>query len=70
MKRIKSMYKLTQDLPYVNLALSLHAPDQITRNKIIPTAGANKIDALMAAVDNHIVKSRTTHRKGKRLTVM
>lgn len=66
----KNMFRLTADLPYVNLALSLHAPDQVTRLKIVPTAGAHKIDQLMEAVDNHIEKSRETHRRGKRLTVM
>lgn len=51
---IKNMYRLTADLPSVNLALSLHAPTQELRIKIVPTASAYKIDDLMKAVDNHI----------------
>ena len=67
---IKNMYKLTKDLPYVNLALSLHAPDQETRLKIVPTAGANKIETLMDGVDNHIRNSKRSHKHGRKLTVM
>ena len=43
----KNMFRMTDELPQVNLALSLHAPDQQTRTRIIPTAGAHKIDSLM-----------------------
>ena len=68
---IKYMYKLTEDLPSVNLALSLHAPDQETRLKIVPTAGANKIDTLMNGIDNHIKNSKKNHKlKTRKLTVM
>ena len=65
----KNIYRMTQDMPHVNLALSLHAPDQETRLRIIPTAGAHKIGDLMEAVDNHIVHSRRVHR-GRRLCAM
>lgn len=50
---LDSMYRLSCDASSVNLALSLHAPNQEVRLKIVPTANANKIDRLMAAVDNH-----------------
>ena len=36
---IKNIYRLSQELPLVNLALSLHAPNQTLRKQIIPTAG-------------------------------
>lgn len=52
------MYRLTEDLPHVSLALSLHAPNQIVRVKIVPTAGAYKFESLMAAMDNHIKKNK------------
>lgn len=52
---LSSMYSLSQDIPQVNLALSLHAPNQSTRLKIVPTAAASKIDKLMDALDNHIL---------------
>ena len=51
---IKNMYKLTEDMPFVSLALSLHAPNQTVRLQIVPTAGTNKYEALMEAMDNHI----------------
>eukprot|EP01035_Chromulina_nebulosa_P017071 gene17071-22583_t len=54
---VKNMYRLTEDIPSVNLALSLHAPNQQTRLKIVPTASAHKIDKLMAAIDNHIKRN-------------
>ena len=54
---IKNMYRLSEDLPLVNLALSLHAPNQTLRQKIIPTAGGSPIDALMKAIGNHIDKN-------------
>lgn len=54
---IKNMYRLSEDLPLVNLALSLHAPNQALRQKIIPTAGGSPIDALIKAVTHHIEKN-------------
>ena len=51
---LHSMHRLTRELPNVNLALSLHAPNQEIRLKIVPTASANSIEKLLAAVDMHI----------------
>eukprot|EP01034_Spumella_vulgaris_P000716 gene716-946_t len=51
---LKNMYRLTAELPYVNLAFSLHAPNQEVRIKIVPAAAAHRLDRLMDAVDNHI----------------
>ena len=39
---------------YITLALSLHAPTQEMRCKIVPSAKQNPLDELMAAVDAHI----------------
>lgn len=58
---LKSMYQLTADLPQLNLALSLHAPNQEVRLKIVPTASSCSIEELMAAVDNHIEQNILTH---------
>ena len=52
---LKNMYKLTNDMPYVSLALSLHGPNQEVRLRIVPTASLNKFNDLMAAVDYHIL---------------
>eukprot|EP00955_Chlamydomonas_euryale_P104014 365535-Chlamydomonas_euryale.AAC.50 len=45
--RIKQM---PDDMPGVGLALSLHAPSQELRHKIVPSARAYKLDRLMEAV--------------------
>jgi adenine C2-methylase RlmN of 23S rRNA A2503 and tRNA A37 len=47
-------YRLTRDAPDTQLALSLHAPTQELRNKIVPSASAYKLPDLMAALDAHI----------------
>ena len=65
-----NMYRLTSELPMINLALSLHAPDQETRLRIIPTAGGNKIEGLMEAVDNHIQRATSRRRGARHLNVM
>lgn len=54
---LKNMYRLSDEMPYVNLALSLHAPNQEVRLKIVPTARAVSIEKLMEAVDYHILKN-------------
>jgi adenine C2-methylase RlmN of 23S rRNA A2503 and tRNA A37 len=51
---IKNMYRLTEDIPFVSLALSLHGPNQEVRLKIVPTAASNKFELLIEAMDNHI----------------
>jgi adenine C2-methylase RlmN of 23S rRNA A2503 and tRNA A37 len=51
---LPSMRRLTEDLPSVNLALSLHAPNQQLRTQIVPSASGSPIDKLMAAVDAHV----------------
>jgi adenine C2-methylase RlmN of 23S rRNA A2503 and tRNA A37 len=62
---IKNMIRLSNDVPHVNLALSLHAPNQQVRLKIVPTASAQKFEKLMEAVDYHIVRSKD-YQRGKR----
>lgn len=51
------MYRLSDELPHVNLALSLHAPNQEVRSVIVPAARAHHIDKLMEAIDYHIAKN-------------
>jgi len=55
---IKNIYKLTEDMPMVNLALSLHAPNQEIRLQIVPTATSYHIDKLMEAIDHYIANSK------------
>ena len=48
---IPRISSLGDDLPGISLALSLHAPTQELRQKIVPSAKAYKLDKLIAAVD-------------------
>ncbi|EFJ40175.1 hypothetical protein VOLCADRAFT_108314 [Volvox carteri f. nagariensis] len=47
--------QLAQDLPGVSLALSLHAPTQELRAKIVPSARAYKLPVLMDAGDDVVI---------------
>lgn len=53
--RIKQM---ASDLPGVSLALSLHAPTQELRQKIVPSARAYKLDRLIEAIDYYQEKTK------------
>ncbi|CAL5227047.1 g9945 [Coccomyxa viridis] len=55
---IPRILQLSEDLPGVSLALSLHAPNQELRQSIVPSARAYKLDKLMAAVDKYEQSSR------------
>lgn len=56
---VPKMRSIVTDAPGVNLALSLHAPNQTLREKIVPTATAYKLHALMDALDFYLA---TGHR--------
>jgi len=49
------MRDLTRDLPEVNLALSLHAPNQKARERIVPAARGTPIESLIEALDGHMM---------------
>jgi adenine C2-methylase RlmN of 23S rRNA A2503 and tRNA A37 len=49
------MRQLTKDLPEVNLALSLHAPNQPMREAIVPTAKTYPIQDMVDALDEHMM---------------
>ena len=51
---------LAADLPGVSLALSLHAPTQELRQRIVPSAKAYKLDKLIAQIDSY---QRITQRR-------
>lgn len=52
--------KLIEAKTQFNLAVSLHAPNQELRRKIMPIANKYKLDQLMAAIKNYLEK---THRR-------
>jgi adenine C2-methylase RlmN of 23S rRNA A2503 and tRNA A37 len=57
---IPNMLRLSKDLPHVNLALSLHAPFQDLRLKIVPTAKHYPMQDMMDALDNHMRSSENS----------
>lgn len=50
---IPRILSIANDLPGVNLALSLHAPTQELRCQIVPTAKAYPLHKLMAALNSY-----------------
>lgn len=52
---VNMIRKLSQELPQVSLALSLHAPNQAMRSAIVPTAKHFPIDKLIDALDEHMM---------------
>lgn len=52
---VDKIRKLTEDVPEVNLALSLHAPNQEMRSAIVPTAKHFPIEQLIEALDGHMM---------------
>jgi adenine C2-methylase RlmN of 23S rRNA A2503 and tRNA A37 len=57
----KKIRQLTRDIPEVNLALSLHAPNQRLRSQIVPTAKNYPIEDIIDAVDGHIQAEPRKH---------
>ena len=57
---ISKMNRFADDLPGVNLALSLHAPTQQLRERIVPTAKAYPLPKLLQAIDTHLSRNKKT----------
>ncbi|XP_006649584.1 dual-specificity RNA methyltransferase RlmN [Oryza brachyantha] len=57
---IHSINKFNNDLPHVNLAVSLHAPDQDIRCHIMPAARAFPLGKLMDALQSYQNESKRT----------
>lgn len=53
---VSRMRDLTRELPEVNLALSLHAPNQEMREKIVPAAKGTPVELLIEALDGHMME--------------
>lgn len=54
---IEGIQKLSKENLQVNLAISLHAPNDKLRQKLMPIGKKYKIDKLMASMDNYIEKT-------------
>ena len=52
------MRQLTRDLPEINLALSLHAPNEELRQKIVPTSKVYSIHDMIDALDKHMMAKK------------
>eukprot|EP00039_Didymoeca_costata_P003194 m.65943 g.65943 ORF g.65943 m.65943 type:complete len:489 (+) comp11770_c0_seq1:289-1755(+) len=50
--------QLADEMPFVNLALSLHAPNQELRSTIVPSSKAWHLDRIMGALDYFIQRQR------------
>ncbi len=57
---VPGMIRMAEEWPHVNLAVSLHAPDDETRKKIVPTAGRHTIAEILEAAGNY---ARVTGRR-------
>jgi 23S rRNA (adenine2503-C2)-methyltransferase len=51
---VPKIRQFTQDFNQVNLAISLHAPNDLIRNKIMPISKAYKLDELMNSIKDYI----------------
>lgn len=51
---VSAMRRLTREAPYVTLALSLHAPNQELRQRIVPSARAFPLDKIMGAIEEYL----------------
>ena len=56
------MRRLATEAPQVGLTISLHAPDDVLRRALIPTAGGTSVDELIEAAREHIATT------GRRVT--
>lgn len=54
---VPGIERLAEEALQVNLAISLHAPDDVTRDRIMPVNRAYPISALMSAVDAYAAKT-------------
>ena len=54
---VPGILRLAEDFPQVSLAISLHAPNDEARKKIMPVENTYPIDVLMQALDAYVEKT-------------
>ena len=54
---VPGILKMAEDFPQVSLAISLHAPTDEARKKIMPVENTYPIDKLMEAIDTYVAKT-------------
>jgi 23S rRNA (adenine2503-C2)-methyltransferase len=57
---VDKIYRFAEDMPQVGLAVSLHAPNDDIRHKLMPISGRYSMDELLKACRDY---TRTTHRR-------
>ena len=55
---VKGIKKFTEEDLQVNLAISLHAPDNALRSKLVPLNKTYSIEKVLAAVDEYVKKTK------------
>ena len=58
-----SLKKLTREHPDVRVALSLHAPTQTLRERIVPASKRWPLDELLEALDDHLSATEKRHKR-------
>ncbi|MBP9812182.1 23S rRNA (adenine(2503)-C(2))-methyltransferase RlmN [Candidatus Gracilibacteria bacterium] len=54
---VPGILRLAEDFPQVSLAISLHAPNDEARKRIMPVENTYPIDVLMQALDDYVAKT-------------
>ncbi|GAB5354794.1 hypothetical protein AAMO2058_000149900 [Amorphochlora amoebiformis] len=54
---VPAMYRLADEVPKVALAVSLHAPDQDLRERLVPSGKVNRMDDILSAMDYYLDRS-------------
>ena len=54
---IPGILKFAEDFPQVSLAISLHAPNDMVRGRIMPVENTYPIEKLMEAIDTYVAKT-------------
>ena len=54
---VPGILKMAEDFPQVSLAISLHAPTDEARSKIMPVENTYPLDKLMTAIDEYVAKT-------------
>ncbi len=54
---VPGILKMATDFPQVSLAISLHAPTDEARKKIMPVENTYPLDKLMEAIDEYVAKT-------------
>jgi adenine C2-methylase RlmN of 23S rRNA A2503 and tRNA A37 len=66
---VPKILSMVQDAPQVGLALSLHAPNQDLRLKIVPTAKAWPIEKIMSATETFILNQNQNRKRRRHVLI-